>query len=67
MSDDNPTESNQDKTRILELGKQPGNVSQACKVLGYSRDWFYGFKDRCKDSTTRDDLKKLLLRNRVSP
>jgi len=29
----------------LELAKQLGNVSQACKVLGYSRDSFYRFRD----------------------
>ena len=25
----------------LELAKQLGNVSQACKMMGYSRDSFY--------------------------
>jgi len=25
--------------------KQLGNVSQACKMLGYSRDSFYRFKE----------------------
>jgi hypothetical protein len=29
----------------LELAKQLGDVSQACKVMGYSRDSFYRFKD----------------------
>ena len=35
------------KTRVgvLELAKQLGNVSQACKVMGYSRDSFYRFKE----------------------
>jgi hypothetical protein len=32
------------KVGILEPAKQPGNVSQACKVMGYSRDSFYRFK-----------------------
>ena len=32
------------KVGILELAKQLGNVSQACKVIGYSRDSFYRFK-----------------------
>lgn len=32
------------KVGILELAKQLGNVSQACKVTGYSRDSFYRFK-----------------------
>ena len=30
---------------VLELAKQLGNVSQACKIMGYSRDSFYRFKD----------------------
>ncbi len=33
------------KVGLLELGKQLGNVSQACKMLGYSRDSFYRFRD----------------------
>ena len=32
------------KVGILELARQLGNVSQACKVMGYSRDSFYRFK-----------------------
>jgi molybdenum-dependent DNA-binding transcriptional regulator ModE len=28
------------KVGLLELAEQPGNVSQACKALGYSRDSF---------------------------
>ena len=30
---------------LLELAKQLGNVSQACKMMGYSRDSFYRFKE----------------------
>jgi len=33
------------KIGLLELAKQLGSVSQACKVLGYSRDSFYRFKE----------------------
>jgi hypothetical protein len=33
------------KLGVLELAKQLGNVSQACKVMGYSRDSFYRFKE----------------------
>jgi len=32
------------KVGLLELAKQLGNVSKACKVFGYSRDSFYRFK-----------------------
>lgn len=33
------------KLGVLKLGEMLGNVSQACKVMGYSRDSFYRFKD----------------------
>jgi len=33
------------KLGLLELSKQLGNVSLACKTMGYSRDTFYRFKD----------------------
>ena len=32
------------KLGVLELAKQLGNVSEACKHLGYSRDSFYRYK-----------------------
>lgn len=33
------------KVGLLELAKQLGNVSQACRVMGFSRDSFYRFKE----------------------
>ena len=33
------------KVGLLELAKRLGNVSQACKMMGYSRDSFYRFKE----------------------
>jgi hypothetical protein len=33
------------KVGVLELAKQLGNVSQACKMMGDSRDSFYRFKE----------------------
>jgi len=33
------------KVGVLELGKQLGNVSKACRIMGYSRDSFYRFKE----------------------
>ena len=33
------------KVGLLNLAEQLGNVSQACKIFGYSRDSFYRFKE----------------------
>ena len=33
------------KVGLLELAVQLGNVSQACKMMGYSRGSFYRFKE----------------------
>lgn len=33
------------KVGLLDLAKQLGNVSRACKIMGYSRDSFYRFKE----------------------
>ncbi len=33
------------KLGVLKLAEQLGNVSQACRIMGYSRDSFYRFRD----------------------
>src|SRR5262245_48278754 len=33
------------KVGVLELAKQLGNVARACRIMGYSRDSFYRFKE----------------------
>ncbi len=33
------------KVRLPELARQLGNVSQACKMMGYSRNSFYRFRE----------------------
>jgi hypothetical protein len=38
------------KVGVLELAKPLGNVSQACKIMGDSRDSFYRFKELCERS-----------------
>ena len=37
------------KLNLLELGAYLGNVSEACRTLGYSRDTFYRLKKRFDD------------------
>ncbi len=34
---------------LLELARQLGNVSQACNIMGYSRDTFYRYKEMSRE------------------
>ncbi|MDW0691434.1 helix-turn-helix domain-containing protein, partial [Mannheimia haemolytica] len=42
------------KTGLLNLAEELGNISQACKVMGMSRDTFYRYQQAVEQGMSRD-------------
>ena len=59
------------KVGLLNLAEELQNVSQACKIMGFSRDTFYRYKEAVEDGGVEalfeKTRKKPNLRNRVDP
>ncbi len=53
----------QNKVGLLNLAEELGNISKACKVMGYSRDTFY----RYKEAVEVGGVENLLDKNRRKP
>ena len=59
------------KVGLLKLAEELGNVSQACKVMGYSRDTFYRYRQAVEaggvEALVEKSRRQPNLRNRTAP
>ncbi|MDW0734721.1 helix-turn-helix domain-containing protein, partial [Mannheimia haemolytica] len=50
------------KTGLLNLAEELGNISQACKVMGMSRDTFY----RYQQAVEQAEIHSIVINKRLS-
>src|SRR5208282_3321560 len=59
----------QNKRGLLNLAEELGNVSKACKVMGFSRDTFYRYKELVEEGGIENLIDKTRrkpnLKNRI--
>lgn len=51
------------KASLLNLAEELGNVSKACKVMGFSRDTFYRYQELAQE----DGVDALISRSKYTP
>ena len=59
------------KVGLLNLAQELGNISQACKVMGFSRDTFYRYQNAVEeggvDALINKSRRKPNVKNRIDP